>query len=183
MRITFALRPIVSVGLLVSMMISCGNPRSSSRSPVASDSITIDAMSIRVAAACYRSPHSVLFGPPTPSGQQGKAPGWLGVQLPVHADSGWAELVDPDSKGFSAFWRRDATDSVVLRAGDDFLHIEMRLAVTDSSITGSALARSDAALERDASGRLSDLRREWSLRADRMSCDSMPSRSKRAYTP
>lgn len=63
--------------------------------------------------------------------------------------------------------------SIVLRAGDDFLQIEMRLAVTDSLITGSALARSDAALERDASGDLSDLRREWALRADRVPCDSM----------
>jgi hypothetical protein len=162
-----------SVSVLTMIGAACGNPKSSSRDRIALDSITIHAMSIRVAAACYRSPHSVLFGPPTPSGQQGKAPGWFGLQLPMHADSGWAELRDPDSKSFSAFWRRDATDSVVLRAGDDFLRIEMRLAVTDSSITGSAVARSDATVERDASGRLSDLRRQWMLRADRAPCDSM----------
>jgi hypothetical protein len=41
-------------------------------------------------------------------------------------------------------------------------------------VIGSALARSDAALERDASGRLTDLRRQWPIRAVRAPCDSMP---------
>jgi hypothetical protein len=133
-------------------------------------------MGIRVAAWCYRSAHSVLLGPPTPAGQQGKGPGWLGIEVPERADSGWAELADQDSKRFSARWRRDGTDSVRFIAGDDFLRLEMRLALSDSLAIGSATARSDAALEPDSSGRLGDLRRTWTLRAVRVPCDSMPAR-------
>jgi hypothetical protein len=153
---------------------ACGNPSKSAGTIASSDSVTIDVMGIRVAAACYRSPHSVLIGPPTPTGQQGKSPGWLALEKPQSADSGWAVMVDPDSKAFSALWRRDSTDSLVLRTGDDFLQIDMRLAVTDSRATGSALARSDAALEPDSTGRLGELRRQWTLHAVRASCDSMP---------
>jgi hypothetical protein len=135
-------------------------------------------MGIRVAAACYRSQHSVLFGPPTPTGQQGKSPGWLAVEQSQSADSGWAVLVDPESKAFSARWRRDSTDNLLLRAGDDFLQIDMRLTVMDSLAAGAARARSDAALEPDAAGRLGELRREWTLHAIRAPCDGMPAGAK-----
>jgi hypothetical protein len=154
---------------------ACSKPDSPLRDADRSDSISIDAMGVRVAAWCYRSPHSVLLGPPTRAGQQGKSPGWLGVEVPQRADSGWAVLAEPGSKRFDAFWRRDSTDSVRLIAGDDFLKLEMRLAVSESLATGSALARSDAALEPDSSGRLADLRRVWTFRAVRAPCDSMPS--------
>ena len=36
--------------------------------------------SASLAARCYRSAHSMLFGPPTRSGQQGKGPGWLRLE-------------------------------------------------------------------------------------------------------
>ena len=160
--------------LLTAMSTACGQAsRSSPRSgPV--DSIAIEGTDIHVAVACFRSPHSVFFGPPTPSGQQGKSPGWLALELSQRGDSGWAKLVDPDSKAFYARWHRAASDTVAFTAADDFLRVEMRLAVSDSLVVGSARAHSDAALERDASGRLGDLRREWTMRAIRSPCANMP---------
>jgi hypothetical protein len=154
--------------------LACAEPRPARRQSTPIDTIHIVATGVRVAARCYRSPHSVLFGPPTRSGQQGRGPGWLSVQLA--RDSGWAELVDADRKGFTAFWRRVPGDTVSLSAADDFLRVELRVLVSDSVASGPALARSDAALERDATGRLVDLRRGWILRASRAPCDSMPVR-------
>lgn len=164
----------VALALLGLLGAACRQAKESSPRSASAESIAIEPMEIQVAAACFRSPHSVLFGPPTPSGQQGKSPGWLGIELSRHGDSGWAKLVDPGSKGFHTFWRRDATDSVALAAADDFLRVEMRLGLSDSLVIGSASARSDAALERDRSGRLTELRRQWTIRAVRAPCDSMP---------
>lgn len=164
----------VAVILLALIGISCRQPKEASPESASADSMAIEPMGIRVAAICFRSPHSVLLGPPTRSGRQGKGPGWLGLQVPQNADSGWAKLVDAGSKTFHGFWRRDASDSVAFAAGDDFLQLRMRLAVSDTVVIGSALVRSDAALEPDASGRLAALRREWTLRAVRVPCATMP---------
>jgi hypothetical protein len=52
---------------------------------------------------------------------------------------------------------------------------ELRLVITESLAVGSALATSDAALERDpAMGQLREFRRAWELRALRAPCDSIP---------
>jgi uncharacterized membrane protein (UPF0127 family) len=160
--------------LLVGELAALARPASA---PGGSDTIRLVATGDRVGARCYRSPHSVLFGPPTTSGQQGRGPGWLGVQLA--RDSGLAELVDADRKGFTAFWRRIPGDTVSLLAADDFLRVELRVRLSDSVASGPALARSDATLERDATGRFVELRRDWTLRASRAPCDSMPVRSGR----
>lgn len=162
------------IGVLTLVVGSCDRPGQATNAHGSSDSMDVEAAGIRVAAVCYRSPHSMLLGPPTVSGQQGKGPGWIGMQSPRRADSGWAQLVDPGSKAFGTLWRRDGTDSIALRAGDDFLQVAMRLAVSDSLVAGSASAWSDAAVERDSTGRMADLRREWTVRAVRASCDSMP---------
>jgi hypothetical protein len=127
-------------------------------------------------ARCYRSAHSVLFGPPTSSGQQGQGPGWLRLDGPASADSGQAELVDADRKGLGAFWRREPNDSVSVVAMHHLLRVELHLVVSDSLALGPARAHSDGTVQRDAAGRLEDLRRAWVLRAVRASCDSMPIR-------
>jgi hypothetical protein len=165
---------VASLGVLAIVLASCDLPRENSAARVPSHTLSIGATDGRVAAACYRSDHSVLIGPPTSSGSQRTVTGWLALELPRQADSGWAVLADSGSKRFEAHWRRDATDSVSLRASDDFLRVQMRLAISDTLVVGSARASSDAELERDASGRLADLQREWTLRAVRTSCDSMP---------
>jgi hypothetical protein len=129
---------------------------------------------VRRLARCYRSPHSVLSGPPTRSGQQGQAPGWLRLEGRATAERGQAELVDADRKWLGALWRRASNDSVSVSALSDHLRVELRLIVSDSVAVGPAVARSDAAAERDETGRLVDFRRAWELRAVRASCDSMP---------
>jgi hypothetical protein len=131
----------------------------------------------QVVARCYQSLHSVLLGPTTKSRQNGQGPGWLRIEGLPAADSGSGELVDANRAGLGAFWRRGPVDSVSIAAADDFLQVELRLAVSDSVAIGSAFARSDADVEKDASGELRTFRRRWILRAARASCDSMPKRS------
>jgi hypothetical protein len=169
-----AAEQVASLGVLAIFLASCDKTGDRPAARVPSDSITLGATGDRVAAACYRSDHSVLLGPPASSDSQPNVSGWLALELPGRADSGWAVLGDSGSKRFEARWRRDATDTVALRASDDFLRVELRLAVAESLVSGSARASSDAELERDASGRLTDLQRQWTFRAVRTSCDSMP---------
>jgi hypothetical protein len=130
--------------------------------------------SASMAAHCYRSSHSVLLGPPRRSGQDGKGPGWLRLEGISDADSGRGGLVDANRSSLGATWRRASGDSVSVLAAGHHLRVELRLAISDSAAVGAALARSDAAAEPDASGRLRDLRREWVLTASRAPCDSMP---------
>jgi hypothetical protein len=132
--------------------------------------------STRMAARCYRSAQSVLFGPATSSGQQGHPPGWLRLEGLSAADTGRGELVDANRIGLAVLWRRISEDSVSVPPAGHHLRVELRLAISDSSAVGPALARSDAAAERDAAGELRDLRREWVLHASRAPCDSMPLR-------
>jgi hypothetical protein len=131
-------------------------------------------MGIRDLARCYRSPHSVLFGPPTRTGQQGRPPGWLRLEGFPESDHGEAELRDGDEKGMGAGWRREPDDSVAVLASNDFVRIEIRFLASNGSLAGRGAAHSDAALEPDSTGRLSDLRRSWKFSATEAPCDSMP---------
>lgn len=131
---------------------------------------------VRRLTRCYRSAHSVLFGPPTSSGQQGHGPGWLRFDGSAAANRGYGELVDADRNGLGASWRRAPNDSVSVVAMDHSGRVELRLVVSDSMAVGPARAHSDATVQRDSAGRLVDLRRAWVLRAVRESCDSMPVR-------
>jgi hypothetical protein len=126
-----------------------------------------------VPVRCYRSPHSVLFGPRTKSGQQGRRPGWIRLEGSAAADSGSAELVDTDRKGVGGSWRASA-DSVLVVAASHDLRVDVRLAVSDSALGGRARAFSDQDLEPDVAGRLQYFQRDWLLRASRAPCDSMP---------
>jgi hypothetical protein len=129
---------------------------------------------IRDLARCYRSPHSVLFGPTTRTGQQGRAPGWIRLEEFPESDYGEAELRDSDGKARRAGWRRQPNGSVTLLSFDDFLGVEFRFEVSKDSLAGKATAHSDAALEPDSSGQLSDLRRSWMLSATEVPCEAIP---------
>jgi hypothetical protein len=124
-------------------------------------------------ASCYRSPHSILLGPTTRTGQQGRAPGWVRLEGFPESDHGAAELHDSGGKALGAGWRRQIDDSVALSAGDDFLRVELRFMASKGSLVGQGKAHSDAALEPDSTGRLSDLRRSWKFAATEAPCDSM----------
>ena len=126
-------------------------------------------------ARCYRSAASVLLGPSRGGTSEGRAPGWIRLER-VGTDSGMAHLTDAGGAGLMASWQRVDGDSVHFAGFDDFLRVEMRLALTDANASGRAVATSDAAAERDSAGHPGDLRREWQVDAARASCDSMPAR-------
>ena len=100
--------------------------------------------------------------------------GWLRLSGSPAADSGEARLVDADGGALGATWRREIADSVHVVAFDDFLRVELRLAMSDSAANGQAVATSDAALERDSAGEMREMRRSWVLTARRAPCDRMP---------
>lgn len=128
---------------------------------------------LRDLARCYRSPHSVLFGPRTRTGQQGRPPGWVWLEGFPDSDHGEAELRDSDGKAMTATWRLQPDDSVALLAANDFARIEIRFLISNGNLTGQGTAHSDAALEPDSTGRLSDLRRSWKFSATAAPCDAM----------
>jgi hypothetical protein len=93
---------------------------------------------------------------------------------PARADSGTARLVDSDGRALDATWHRIDSDSILVVGFNDFVRVEMRLAVTQDALVGSAAARSDAATERDSAGHSVPFRRQWTMEARRTSCDSVP---------
>ena len=160
------------IGMIAGVGFACSEdatPREQRAADTADSASTASAS----AGRCYRSPHSVLFGPPTGRGQQGRPPGWVRLEGVSNADSGAAELLDADGKALRAVWRRRSRDSVHVIGADDFLRVELRLVVSSGQAVGHGDAHSDAALERDSQGRLGDLRRSWDFTAVSVSCDSM----------
>jgi len=168
--------PLVPVIIAICAAVTCAEPKSEGGQSALQASRAAPGGQ-QALARCYQSIHSVLLGPTTKSRQNGQGPGWLRIEGLPAADSGSGELVDANRAGLRAFWHRGPVDSVSIAAADDFLRVELRLAVSDSVAIGSALARSDADVEKDASGELRTFRREWILRAARAPCHSMPKRS------
>ena len=114
-----------------------------------------------------RSPGTVA---PGPAGLRG----WIVLDPPSVGQSGTARLVDSDGADLGATWNGIGGDSIVVVGFDDFLRVEMRLAVTVEEVTGVAHAGSDAAQERDSAGQTRDFRRSWRVVARVASCDSLP---------
>jgi hypothetical protein len=117
------------------------------------------------------------MGRTTPlDGHTAVAPGWLRFDL-SGADSGTAQLIDSDGAKFDARWRRTSGDSIEVRGFDDFMQIELRALVSEGALRGSGLVTSDADVQRDATGRLVPLRREWVLGARATPCAGAPTPS------
>ncbi|HJU64434.1 MAG TPA: hypothetical protein VJ596_02095 [Gemmatimonadaceae bacterium] len=167
------LRTALEVVVVAAMMHACDGSRDDSGP--AADSSPAPTTSPLADVRCYRSPQSVLLGPPVGRRNVGHPPGWLRLEGLDHATSGVAELVDANRAGLSGQWMREG-DSLRVLAADDFLRTELRVVVGPSSLRGRASARSDADLERDSTGRLAEVRREWQVAAVRVACDSMPRR-------
>ena len=123
-------------------------------------------------AACFVSGRSVLAR----SEEQGAAVlrGWIRLQRFGVTDSANALLVDSDSFALEGSWRRTSADSLVVGGFNDFVQIDLRLRVSDSGASGRLHAHSDAALERDSSGKLREFRRDSRILFSRAPCDSMP---------
>ena len=124
--------------------------------------------------ACYRVTSSTMGRTSPLAGKSATSPGWLILAAGTTPDSGAARLIDADGAAMAGTWVRSATDSVRILAFDDFLRVTIAAASTDSALRGTGVATSDAELVRDSSGRLRDLRREWSVDGRRAACDSVP---------
>jgi hypothetical protein len=160
---------LISCILLAVICVSCGRDEAPGR-----DTSRPGFAAVFAPAGCYRSATSVL-GRTTPlAGRTSVAPGWLRFETSTGADSGGLQLIDADGAAFRASWRRLSRDSVEISGFDDFMRIGLRVAHSDSALTGTGLLTSDAEVHRDAAGRLEPLRREWKLDARRSSCDSIP---------
>ena len=115
---------------------------------------------------CYRSEGSVLGRSP---GSLSLAPAGISGRIRLDPPA-TAFLQDADGARLQGSWSGRHPDSVLLRARDDFVVVEMRLEAKADSLTGTATARSDAALQRDSSGRLVDFRRQWRMAAEAVPC-------------
>ena len=165
-----SIRPIALLSIALPALLSaCDRPAERpERAPDAQD------RQAKTATHCFRSPSSVLLGPATSGGQQGQGPGWIRIEGSLDADSGVAGLRDADTRTMLARWKRAPGDSIDVVAFDDFLRVELRLAVSETMASGVGSSHSDAALERDSAGNMQDLRRSWVLSAPAAACDSMP---------
>lgn len=125
--------------------------------------------------ACFVADQSVLA---RAAGSDAPGPadlhGWIRLEQFKTTDSSGALLVDQDGFALDAAWRRYSTDSIVVSGFNDFVRIEMRLRYVDPAARGSLHASSDAALERDSSGKLREFRRTARITFRRASCDTMP---------
>ncbi len=170
-------RLFVPAAFISCSVLACAESKSDRDASALADTSVPAQSGGRLIGRCYRSSHSVLLGPITKSRQNGQGPGWIRFDGPSTAVSGSGELVDASRAGLGATWSRGPGDSLSVMAADDFLRVELRLVVSDRTARGSALATSDADVERDSfSGRLRDFRRGWILSASRAPCDSMPVR-------
>ena len=127
-------------------------------------------------STCFRSPQSVLLGPPVGRRNVGHPPGWIRLVGLGHANGGEAELVDANGSRLGARWDRIARDSLRVVGFDDFLRTELRVVVAADSLRGHGTAHSDADVEVDSAGRPGEVRRAWQVLAARVTCDSMPRR-------
>ena len=124
-------------------------------------------------AACFVSNRSVLARGQEP-GAVGLR-GWIRLDRFGVTDSAGAMLVDSDQFALEGAWQRNSADSLVVAGFNDFVRIELRLQDSDSVARGTLQAHSDAALERDASGKLREFRRQSRILFERAPCEGMPS--------
>jgi hypothetical protein len=151
--------------------------RSGSDTPGDPDSAQVASSAVAVhpdsLPACFKANASVLARTPGTAGvPDSGVTGWIRLDQ-FKTDSASAKLIDSDGFAFDAVWRRNA-DSLIVAGFNDFVRIEMRLGVDDSVARGTLRAHSDAALERDAKGKLREFRRELTIAFRQAPCDSMP---------
>ena len=130
------------------------------------------------AAVCYRAERSVMGRASPLSGRASTAPGWIRMESAAGADNGRALLIDGDGAAMDAAWTRGPDDSLAILAFDDFLRVSLAATRSDRGLEGRGLATSDAELVRDSSGRMREMRREWTFHASPGSCDSLPARAR-----
>lgn len=157
--------------LLAVLLFGCTEDRNSSPlldTPAAASQLRSDSI-----AACFAANSSVLARAPGSAGAPvSTIRGWIRLEQ-FAGDTASAKLIDSDGFALDAAWRRNA-DSLVVAGSNDFVRVEMRLRVTDSGARGTLMAHSDAALERDSTGKLREFRRDSKISFRQSPCDSMP---------
>ena len=116
---------------------------------------------------CYSTPQSILAR--RPGSVAPGPPGLTGTIRLSDAEGAESRLVDSDGRTLGATWRTTG-DSIVVVGRDDFLRVELRVARVPQGLSGTAVAHSDAAMDRDSAGRIVPFRREWVLEATRVGC-------------
>jgi hypothetical protein len=140
-------------------------PAAATASGPASDSTT----------ACFVAEQSVLAraanaNTPGPADLRG----WIRLKQFGVTDSAGATLMDSDGFALDAAWQRTGADSFVVAGFNDFVRVEIRLRETESGARGMLRASSDAALERDSSGKLREFRRTSRIHLSRAPCEGAP---------
>jgi hypothetical protein len=166
-----AVRTAIGLALLVSACRPRGDERAGPDSTqVAAPPAAVHPDSV---PACFMAATSVLARTPGNAGvPDSGVTGWIRLDQ-FNTDSASAKLVDSDGFALDAVWRR-AADSLIVTGFNDFVRIEMRLGIDDSTARGTLRAHSDAALERDAKGKLREFRRQSAISLRQTSCDSIP---------
>jgi hypothetical protein len=100
--------------------------------------------------------------------------GWIRLEGSSRADSGSAFLVDADGASMPGLWRRLPGDSVHIVAFNDFVRLEYRARAVDTTFIGALRARSDAAVQRDSIGQLTEMDRRIDINGRTTTCDSVP---------
>jgi len=123
-------------------------------------------------ATCLVSEGSVLARAREPGAADLR--GWIRLDQFGVTDSAGATLVDSDSFALEGWWQRTTADSFVVSGFNDFVRIDMRLRDAGARATGRLRAHSDAAPERDSSGKLREFDRDSRIVFSRARCDAMP---------
>lgn len=132
-------------------------------------------------ATCMIADRSVLARAPNAAAPlPDNLRGWIRLESFGVRDSAAARLVDSDGFALDAAWRKAGADSIVVEGFNDFVRIELRLRRATSGARGILHASSDAALERDSSGKLREFRRDGAIRFRNAPCDTMPALAGRA---
>ena len=125
-------------------------------------------------ARCWVVPSSTLGRLPRDAGGERVTRGWIRLDGSARADSGTALLVDADGASMPGQWRRIPGDSVHIVAFNDFLRLEYRARAVDTTFLGALRATSDAAVERDSTGKLIGMDRRSEITGAATPCDSIP---------
>src|SRR4051812_22489917 len=106
--------------LALAILVACERPRDN---PAITDSARAVVQTVDL--RCYRSPQSILLGPPVGRRNAGLPPGWIRLESIPSETTGVAELVDANGAKLDARWHRLARDSLLVIGADDFLRTEL----------------------------------------------------------
>ncbi len=73
----------------------------------------------------------------------------------------------------TATWARREGDTLTIVAFDDFLRVTMDVVQSDTTLSGIAVASSDADVVRDSAGRIREYRHDWTITARKAACEDI----------